>query len=285
MALNRRQFQTIQRFLRERGFRTPINHCWHTVIDLWGLGRIEGKEYCVRAEEKEALRQHCIALTGSDPVSSDMSGNRMELAMQGLDEKLSGQSVFGDLIQVARGNNSSIHLSTGEARTPPGTLLSVRPDELTIKVLSHVIVIENGAAMRYWHSINQEKFRARNPLFVYRGHNESARHVNRWLATLPPSVERIGYFDFDPAGIQMGFSHPSLDAVLVPDVGNLSAMELEELKKHNKEEVFFQQSARITEQSLSSSGKPLMRTVLEERWCLTQESMLSLKIPLTKVER
>ena len=285
MALNRRQLHTIQRFLRERDLRTPINQCWRTVIDQWGLGRIEGKEYCVSAEEKQALRQHCITLTGSDPVSSDMTGDRMELAGQGLDEKLSGHSVFGNLIQVACGNGFPIQLSTGAALTPPGTLLSVQPEELTLKGLSHVILIENGAAMRHWHGIPHEEAGVHNPLFVYRGHNESASHVNKWLASLPPIVERIGFFDFDPAGVQMAFSHSALDAVLVPDIGGLSPMELDRLKGHCKDEVFVKQRAKISERTLSTSGQALMRKVLRERWCLTQESMLSLKISLRKVGR
>ncbi|ROQ20160.1 hypothetical protein EDC38_0758 [Marinimicrobium koreense] len=285
MGLNRRQLQTIQRFLRERGFRAPVNQCWRTVIDQWGLGRIEGKEYCVSMEEKQALRQQCIALTGSDPVSSDMTGDRMDLAAQGLDEKLSGQSVFGSLIQVATGDSLPIELSTGTALTPPGTLLSVRPEELTLRGLSHVIVIENGAAMRHWHDIGLKELGVQNPLFIYRGHNESAFRVNAWLASLPSSVERIGFFDFDPAGVQMGFSHPALDAVIVPDLSELSSLELEELKRHCKDEVFIQQSARVSECTLSNSGQSLIRQVLKERWCLTQESMLSLKIRLRKVGR
>lgn len=51
---------------------------------------------------------------------------------------------------------------------------------------------------------------------VYRGDSKDAKIVRKWLDSLPVDIKKIGYFDFDPAGLGMAIDY-GLDAILIPD--------------------------------------------------------------------
>jgi hypothetical protein len=111
--------------------------------------------------------------------------------------------------------SGGIPLLGGDAITPCGTLLSVTASELEISRIDTIVLVENGITARYWHKcrIPCELSKA---LMVYRGHDSQSKTVRQWLRQLPATVQKIGYFDFDPAGLGMAIDY-QMDAILIPD--------------------------------------------------------------------
>ena len=278
--INRQSLRVIQQLLRSQQLRTRNNKTWDQVRNLWGIGRRAGNEFLITELERESLRIHCLRDTGYDPMTAELGGDRMAMAEQGANEKLSAKRVFTDLVQVAKAGEQLIHLRQGTATTPSATLLSIDINDLTIGERDVVVLVENGMVMREWARIVLPEMPSA-PLFVYRGHGDNARMVRQWLRGLPKSVERLGYFDWDPAGITMGVEGRLLDGLLVPDLDAMSEEALRNLRKQIKWRSWVDQ-----QRSLSKGGaidllaRELLEEMLEGEWAITQEAMVEHVVPL-----
>lgn len=277
---NRQEIKVVQDLLRSQKLSTRRNKTWERVVSGWGIGRFVDKEFKITPAEQVSLRAIFKRETGLDPLAGDLSGTRMDLARQGADEKLSAQSVFAELAQVARARES-VPMKQGPAVTPRGTLLSVNLEDIDPVGLGQVIVVENGWAIRDWSRIQLATGAAAAPLFVYRGHGGSARLLNSWLNQLPREVQRTGFFDWDPAGVCMGVNSALFDSLLVPSAGAL-----EGLQKHSKLRSFLDQEIIAEAQiaRLDGVARRLLRDVLDGQWALTQESMIEMGVELELVD-
>lgn len=214
MSLSKKAFTSIQRALHNRTFRISLNAIWQEIHDELGIGSVSSKHLLLNPEDHEKLRKWALLEAGADPLTAKISGDRLEVASQVSDEKWATESVFSGMIQVNM-RSGEIPMTHGNAVTPPGTLLSVAASEILVEENSTVVLVENGIVARYWHQcrVPAELSKA---LMVYRGHTGDAETVREWLGSLPVGVMKVGYFDFDPAGLGMAVDY-GVDAILIPN--------------------------------------------------------------------
>lgn len=215
MALSKKSYSSVQQVLHNRTFKVPLNSLWQEIHDELGIGDLSSKQLILSSEDHTKLRAWYLLDVGADPLTTKVSGNRLEVASLVRDEKWATKSVFSGMMQV-NVISGVVPLSQGDAITPPSTLLEVSAGDVLISRLDAVVLVENGIVARYWHKcrIPAEFSRA---LMIYRGHGaENMKCVRQWIEQLPPTVKKVGYFDFDPAGLGIAIDY-HMDAILIPD--------------------------------------------------------------------
>lgn len=215
----------------------PLNNVWREIHDELGIGSASAKNLNLTPEDHIRLREWVSLEAGVDPLTTQVNGDRLETASQVRDEKWSSKTVFSGMIQV-NVLSGVVPLQQGDAITPSSTLLSVASEDLDTDRLNAVVLVENGIVARHWHKcrIPTELSAA---LMVYRGHGGDADTVRRWLNGLPDTVKKVGYFDFDPAGLGMAIDY-GVDTILIPDSLNDHLVE----GINNKPETHVEQLAR-----------------------------------------
>lgn len=275
----RREISVIQKALQRADRKVKLTKTWIDMHNALGVGEIVGASLILSTTDRDLLRDWVKNNAGIDPLSNDNLGDsRMDVALQGRDEKLASGSVFGSMIQVARANGGAIDLTTGSATVPPGSLLSVDPDHLKV---SHetIILVENGAVMRDWHRLHLPDS-LQSALLIYRGHGENAADVLKVLSEGGAS-SKIGFFDFDPAGLQMGLTAP-VDALLIPAYWKSFTDDSPWVRDFNKPSAFWQQGGnlRYLDRHAPDTLKPIIEHIKQHLLALTQEHLVSHEIPL-----
>lgn len=214
MSLSKKTYSSIQRVLRNRTFRVAMNETWMAIHSEFGIGRVSAKHLLLTSDDHEKLRSWASLEAGADPLTTIVTGDRLEAASLARDEKWATDGVFSGMIQVTR-LSGAIPLIQGNAVTPPGTLLSVAADDIRIDGVGAVILVENGTVARHWNQCRIPDDLS-SALVVYRGHAKEAATVRSWLDGLPPSVRKIGFFDFDPAGLGIAIDY-AMENILIPD--------------------------------------------------------------------
>ena len=280
---NRQQIKVIQSFLREQKNTARLNNTWQYIIHNWGIGRVTGDQITITHLERESLRVRCQREYGVDPLATDLSGDRLDLASQSADEKVSRLRVFADMCQVYKPGSEPLQLRSGPALTPSGTLLSVCLDQINLDNISHFIVVENGAAIKSSHLIQVPRS-YRSPLFVYRGHGENTKDVAEFLRNTSISCPKVGFYDLDPAGIILANDIGVYDELLIPDLD--LTQDRDTYKEHMKSREFYDQMAQVKNRAPLAPGtlKELLDIVVSKKWSFTQEAMISLKLSLKLVE-
>lgn len=214
MALSKKSYSSVQRVLHNRLFKVSLNQLWKEIHDELGVGELSSRHLLLSADDHTKLRDWFTLEVGADPLTTAIIGDRLQAAALVRNEKWATEAVFSGMMQV-NVISGVVPLAQGDAITPPGTLLEVSADDVEIDRIDTVILIENGIVARYWNQcrIPSELSRA---LMVYRGHGaESMRSVREWIDELPTTIKKVGYFDFDPAGMGLAIDY-GMDAILIP---------------------------------------------------------------------
>lgn len=214
MSLSKKTYVSIQRALRNRTFRVAINETWMAIHSELGIGRVSEKHLLLTSDDHEKLRSWASLEAGADPLTTIVTGDRLEAASLARDEKWATDGVFSGMIQVTM-LSGTIPLIQGDAVTPSGTLLSVAVDDIRIDGIETVILVENGTVARHWNKCRIPDDLS-SALVVYRGHAKEAATVRFWLDSLPSSIRKIGFFDFDPAGFGIAIDY-EMENILIPD--------------------------------------------------------------------
>lgn len=214
MPLSKRAFSSIQRVVRNRTFTVKLSNIWTEIYNELGVGEVLGKNLNLSKDDHQTLRNWFFKNSGIDPLTDDVPGDRLEVAKVTNNEKFSSIPVFNGFISICS-RQKEISLQQGTATTPRGTLLRVKSSDITFAPSDKVVVTENGMAALHWHDFSIPGD-VEESIMVYRGHDNEAQHVSRFLKSLPSSVLKIGFFDFDPAGIGMAVDY-DCDAILIPD--------------------------------------------------------------------
>ncbi|MEN8177782.1 MAG: hypothetical protein ABFS39_04100 [Pseudomonadota bacterium] len=215
MALLKKSYSSVKRVLHNHIFRVPLNQLWKEIHDELGVGELSSRHLILSAYDHTKLRDWFKLEAGADPLTTEIVGNRLQAAALVRDEKWATESVFSGMMQV-NVISGVVPLVQGDAITPPGTLLEVSASEVLIDHIDTVVLVENGIVARYWHQcrIPSELSHA---LMVYRGHGtERTKTVRHWIKQLPSTVKKVGYFDFDPAGMGIAVDY-EMDAILIPN--------------------------------------------------------------------
>jgi len=202
MALSKKSYTSVQRVLQNGVYKILLNKLWVEIHDEIGVGDISSKHLILSVEDHKKLRNWYILDAGVDPLTVKVTGSRLDVATIVRNEKWATESVFSGMINV-NVISGIVPLIQGDAVTQSGTLLSVSAKDINIEQIDTVVLVENGIVARSWYQccIPEELTSA---LMVYRGHgSEGMKSVSEWLKQLPPGIRKVGYFDFDPAGLGM----------------------------------------------------------------------------------
>ena len=277
MSLSKKGYNAIQRVLHNRMFRVALNAIWQDMHDELGIGSISKKQLLLTHKDHEKLRNWTAHEVGADPLTTKIIGDRLEAAALVKNEKWATEGVFSRMIRVSK-LSGEIPLTQGNAVTPRGTLLSVSASDILVNKITSVILVENGIVARYWYkSLVPEDLAA--ALIVYRGHGSEAEATRTWLYNLPTDIKKIGYFDFDPAGLGIAVDY-NMDAILIPDPLNDELIE----GTNNKPETHGKQLTNrpnLAEQLPESCRSVWAWMTSEGKKCaVTQERLMVLGWPL-----
>ena len=214
MALSKKAYNAIRRVVHNRMESVPVNAIWQWIHDETSIGSVSSMRLLLTVEDHKKLREWVIHETGSDPLTTEIAGDRTQVAAISRDEKFATENVFSGMLWVSC-LASEIPLVQGDAVTPPGTLISVPADDILMNEIKTTVIIENGTVAKDWYKsiVPNELAMA---LMVYRGHGGTASTVRTWASNLSPDIRKIGYFDFDPSGLGIAIDY-NMDAILIPD--------------------------------------------------------------------
>ncbi|SIQ99669.1 DUF7281 domain-containing protein [Marinobacterium stanieri] len=275
----RREFEVVQRALQRAESKVKLNVTWRRIHEETGIGDLVGASLVLSHGDRAQLRDWLNRKTGVDPLSKEKLGaTRMDLAQQGRDEKLAMEPVFGGMIKVARADGTALKLTAGPAIVPPGSLLNVESEALIV-AQEPVVIVENGAAMRNWQEINLPDH-IKSAILIYRGHGGDAQHVLNLLKGGGAAC-RVGFFDFDPAGLQMGLTLP-IDGLLIPADWPALTADANWVRDYNKPESFWHQGVALQylKQHAPASLTTLIQHIELNQLAITQEHIIKHRIPL-----
>lgn len=194
------EIAAIERLLKGSKLKVQRNQIWEQICAENGVGQVIGREIHFTPADRQRLREYVVAEHGLDPQYDSRAGGRMAVARKDASEKLSRDSVFGQLIVLATAGNAKVRASGEYVITPRGTVFSVLPECLDIDHLQSqkLVIIENGGLMPYWADLQLPET-WKDSVILYRGHRENARTVAE-IALNQPADKLAWFYDFDPAG-------------------------------------------------------------------------------------
>jgi hypothetical protein len=277
--MQRREVTVIQKALKRAESRIKLNKSWSAIHMASGIGELVGEYLMLSGRDRERLRLWVKQKVGFDPLSNDvLAATRMEVAQQGRNEKVASQTVFGSLVQVARADGKPIMLRTGQASVPPGSLLSVEPGNLVV-AQETLIVVENGSVMRLWHKLELPEVLG-SALLIYRGHGRDVEDVME-LVREGDAACKYGFFDFDPAGMEMGLSL-GLQGLLIPRSWASLTNENTWVKAFNQPDTFWRQrpSFERIQAEATNEIKHVVKHIGDHRLALMQEHLVEHRVEL-----
>lgn len=278
MPLGIKSFTSVQNVIQNRTFKVSANKVWKELHDELGIGELSPKHLTLSPKDHDVLRNWFKLESGTDPLNTNIHGDRLDVANVTRDEKWSSEAVFSGMVKV-NAATGVIPLKQGDAVTPAGTLLEVNSSDLDMERIKRVVMVENGIIARHWHRSCFPSDLS-DAVMIYRGNGSNeTKTVRKWIEHLPPTIMKIGYLDFDPAGIGIAIDY-KMDAILIP--ASLSDPLLDGF--NNKPECYETQMSarpRLGEQLPDSLKETWAWMTAENRKCaVTQERLSVLKWPL-----
>lgn len=246
------EIAAIERLLRGGKSKVQRNQTWEKICAENGVGRALGREIHFTPLDKQRLREYVVAEHGLDPQFDTRAGGRMTMARLDASEKLTPDSVFGQLLVLATAGAAKVRVSDEDVTTPQGSVVSVRPDFLDAEHLQtqNLVIIENGGLMPYWSDF-QLPGSCKNSVILYRGHRENVRAVAD-IVSRQPADKLAWFFDFDPSGQSLALDQGK-GSTLVPS----SWRELGRHTPFNQPKVHRKQSAALKRLKDRATGELL----------------------------
>ncbi len=281
MELTKQLYGVIQAAARAGKTTVEYNKSWSMIHQELGIGSLDRGNLNVTSADWQKLRDWCKSVSGADPMYDDIDGDRIEVAGKFQDEKWSSKSAIADMCMVSS-KSGVIPLKQGDVPVLQGTLISISLDDLALSRLDTIIVVENAIIARYWHDVLIPGS-LDDALMIYRGHGENTRLLMDWLKALPSTVYKVGYLDFDPAGLGIAVDF-ELDAILVPDPID---QELVKGHTHNKPKVYHDQCRQRSNlmSQLSENWRPILSWMNDHEAAVTQESIQARGYSLVLLEK
>ena len=274
-------FKAVQRLVSRAEKEAKLNKTWQQIHDDTGIGVVIGDRISFTLEDRSLLREYIKRKTGLDPFGQgqQIPKRRVEAAFVTTDEKGFGVPVFSQLLRVARITSKPINTVHGEAVLPAGSFLSVPATSLNISD-EVVVVVENGDLMCSLDRLGWPDS-IQDALFVYRGHGQDASELISLIARSSP-LKKVGFFDFDPAGLLLGIeSTIGFDSLILPDLGEVFA-DMSSLQLINKTSAFWKQSEQLNQlirKIPNTLSVPLLK-IQENQLAIMQEHMCAHNLAL-----
>ncbi len=278
MNMSRQQLQAIRTLFQSQRRERQYNSVWRSIHDAYGLGKvIRGKIEFAQSDIRK-LKQLVERDIGLNLMNDELSGDRIEMAGKTANEKLSGQSVFSDLIWLRVPDYGLARVSGVDIVTPPGNFLAVS-SHIIITADVPLIVIENGIIFRQIDLYELPK-PLHSSVIVYRGHGQHARHVLDLIQREKNHRQIVGFFDFDPAGLCLGINS-GVSHILIPRLWR-DRIDQHKMKPFNKTREFVIQQAKLKTLAEAHTGsfKNIADAMLNQGWSLTQEHIMAHSLEL-----
>lgn len=270
--------KAIQDLIRRPAGRVKLTKALKFIHEEYSVGTLIGISFIIFSnEELDRLRALAESAVIIDPLHGKIDLPRGQLAQFTNNEKLTSLSVFEDMLQVARPSDSLIKTSWGTATTPRYTLLSVRPQDISLEE-ENIIIIENGDTIRNWPDIKLP-LGLQDSLLIYRGHASSAKYIREKIHCHPEN-KLYAYFDFDPSGVSKALSL-GVKNIIVPC--NWEDIQNNHVFKFNKTSTFWKQIQDLNqiESHYSLSVREIATHMKIHNIALTQEHLTAHNIDLT----
>ena len=279
MSFNRMSLKVIYKALSAGSERVSENKTWNHLNREYGIGRKDGNEYILSAQEHFDLRKIVEQETGLDLLSdqylNDNTLSRTESARQLKDEKLLSTAVRSGHIEV-RSDTGTVGNYTHSRHGYTG----LKVDELLNEFIETIIVIENrDTFLSLSVSVLPGCFESAKPVYLYRGDNQVCPGaVKQYLEQTKASVFYFG--DFDAKGLEIALAMPKVQGLILPDQTQTDSKSLQKL---SKSDAFYAQQPSLL--SLLNKNIPLLLReylMLMNDWKLavTQEHLIARHIPL-----
>ncbi|MBS9405341.1 hypothetical protein KG088_17145 [Halomonas sp. TRM85114] len=279
--------QALQNALKTRRSRVKLTRHWQETHDEMGVGQMAGDQYLyLSGDDYDRLQDEYDRRTRHAPLSLDLSQDRVAVARYAENEKTSTRQVFSGFLRVGASHG---RIFTTAAHQDicllPNSYLSLKdPDMLDLSRYQRVLIVENGAMMENlegMEAILPSEYREAT-LYVYRGHDSSARRVSELVSALT-STHRLGLFcDYDMAGLDIAAQYlkqrPSCPVeMLAPEAPDALTIQ-------GRESLYIIQMEMMGRVMNHTGSLPSLTrhidTIRKARKGLTQEAMLAHRIYL-----
>ncbi|AFL74732.1 DUF7281 domain-containing protein [Thiocystis violascens] len=271
--LTRRHLLAVHRLLRERLDKVPNSAVWERIRLTFEIGEARGRDLHFSDEERQLLREQCRLAWGFDPLDGVPQGNRREVAVSAIDEKIAAERP-DDRHVLVKGR-------LPEPLPPLASDLSLRLpiSSLNPDAIGQVVVIENLDSFDDWHAFRSPDELA-DALVLYRGHGGLARGARNLLSVLPEHSPVTVFPDWDPAGLQIAQTLPRADGLLVPELN-------ERLLAKGSPEHFARQhrQIRFLDSVELDRWQSVWAAMKAARISLKQQHMLALDATLERIPR
>lgn len=271
------EIAAIERLLKAGKSKVLRNKIWEQICAENGVGQVIGREIHFTPADRQRLREYVVAEHGLDPQFDSRAGGRMAMARKDSSEKLSSDSVFGQLIVLATAGNAKVRVGSKEVTTAKGSVLSVLPECLDTDHLQSqkLVIIENGGLMPYWADLQLPES-WKDSVILYRGHRENARSVAE-IARSQPADKLAWFYDFDPAGQALALDQ-ARGSTLVPE-------KWREFGRHtpfNQRKIHRKHLTALNRLNSRATGELLAiaEHMASEELALMQEHMVLRQVPL-----
>jgi len=162
---------------------------------------------------------------------------------------------------------------------PYGTHLTIDTTTALLDNLKGIVIIENLSLMTELAAIrNLPHFADKGWLAVFRGSPQNPKGL-KWAqsAARKRNIPLVGFFDFDPAGLENGLGS-QCDALILPDLSDLtaSAQRLPEAKPSDFQDQY-EQWLRVQANPLATTTlSPWIKAMDSLRAGISQESMIAM---------
>ncbi|GAB6069915.1 hypothetical protein JCM30760_10120 [Thiomicrorhabdus hydrogeniphila] len=236
MKLSKQQLQRLQKILEE-GIPTAValSQVWKDFYESEMIGLIQGKKLVFETSDLSRI-EGFLDINGYPRTSTEYDFSSRAHAAESLpSEKMATTTVTHDRVLVKSINEFfELHGVT----FPAFHGIEFKVEQALQLDGSQVVLIENLELFLKAEDYKQFTTLLNNDaLLIYRGGTGifSTKASIEFLQKF--SGERIGFFDFDPAGL-CRLGHKNLDSVILPD---FECIGLNQLKSGSREDVFYQQ--------------------------------------------
>ena len=240
-------------------------------------GKQSGRKLKFTVQERAELRNLAGKEWGFDPMQEVPDGSRTEVAANSCDDKLATERPSDQylLIKSAQGPLPW----AGVKHLAQGLSLRIPIDNLDIKSIDKILIIENQDSFDLWHRY-QIPYSLQNVLTLYRGHDALATGVKNLLKRLLPTTSIMVFPDLDPAGLQIACTIPGATHLLVTEISS-------ELERINSKEDYLKQHRQISylDKADLQCWQGIWDTIKNSQISIKQQHMLTFKAPLYVVSR
>lgn len=275
MITDKRSITTITNAVRRRSDKVQLNATWAQLNQNYGIGTQIGSGTLQLTEsDHRTLRAMLKRDMTFDPLlqgTSDLNGDRLELAAKTRNEKVSRATIADQIVMVAA-LSGELTLASGAYRHPAGGTLSVPANEL--QGLNRVLLVENLHVMFSLHRYQWPE-EVRHLPMLFRGSPQLTPAAV--MKALNGVSEVVCFPDYDPQGLMNTFTLKA-SAIVLPTSETIERIVDARLDK--PADFAKQVAARNWLRKLQNGP---VETLLSRELAISQESMAGMQLEVLRL--